>query len=100
MDRCLKNKSENSWPGLADETRPICEKIHLEDFNITKICKSKYVKMVNFALHHGDIAERFSDLTEDERLVQFFAAVLTRRDKLIQTPYGGNSTIVGANCVL
>ena len=185
----FEEQKENNWPGLSEETRLICEKLHIEDCNITQKCKSKYVKMVNFALHqkneenlrvlakgkcerfiseeygrkeyiskknifevrnqyksrfgllsfagnyqhdarfaksnwlchceesredeshlrsglckvYGDIAERFSDLTEDESLVQFFAAVLTRRDQLdkfIQTPDGGNSTIVGANCVL
>ena len=30
----------------------------------------------------GDIVERFSDLSQDESLVQFFAAVLERRDQL------------------
>ena len=47
----------------------------------------------------GDIVERFSDLSQDESLVQFFAAVLERRDQLdefLQTPDGGDTTIVGA----
>jgi hypothetical protein len=47
--------------------------------------------------------ERFGDLNVDENLIQFFAAVLERRDKLdecLQTPDGGDTTIVGANCVL
>ena len=51
----------------------------------------------------GDIVERFSDLSQDENLVQFFAAVLERRDQLDefrQTLDGGDTTIVGANCVL
>ena len=50
----------------------------------------------------GDIVERFSDLSQDESLVQFFAAVLERRDQLDDyqaTLDGGDSSIVGANCV-
>ena len=31
---------------------------------------------------YGDLLEGFSDLTDDDDLVQFFAAVLTRRDQL------------------
>ena len=31
---------------------------------------------------YGDLTEGFSDLTDDEDLVQFFAAVLSRRDQL------------------
>ena len=52
---------------------------------------------------YDDLVERFGDLNIDENLVQFFAAVLDRRDKLdkcLQTPDGGDTTIVGANCVL
>ena len=52
---------------------------------------------------YDDIVERFSDLNVDENLIQFFAAVLERRDKLdkcLHTPDGGDTTIVGANCVL
>ena len=50
----------------------------------------------------GDLTEIYSDLTSDEGLVQFFTAVLERRDQLdkyLQTPDGGAPTIVGANCV-
>ena len=52
---------------------------------------------------YDDIVERFGDLNVDENLIQFFAAVLERRDKLdkcLPTPDGGYTTIVGANCVL
>ena len=52
---------------------------------------------------YDDIVERFGDLNVDENLIQFFAAVLERRDKLdkcLQTLDGGDTTIVGANCVL
>ena len=36
----------------------------------------------------GDIVERFSDLTTDENLVEFFSAVLTRRDQLDEQEQG------------
>ena len=36
----------------------------------------------------GDIVERFSDLTTDENLVEFFSAVLTRRDQLDEETQG------------
>ena len=49
----------------------------------------------------GDIVlllvERFSDLSQDENLVQFFAAVLERRDQLdefLQALDGGDTNIV------
>ena len=41
----------NNWPGLSEETRLICENLDLEDRNITKLCKSQYVKILNCALH-------------------------------------------------
>ena len=50
----------------------------------------------------GDLTEIYSDLTSDEGLVQFFNALLARRDqldKIIQTPDGTATTIVGANCI-
>ena len=36
----------------------------------------------------GDIVEKFSDLTTDENLVEFFSAVLTRRDQLDEQEQG------------
>ena len=182
-------QKRNDWPGLAEDTKGICEKLSIEDCNITQISKENYVRILHQALHqkneqnlrtlakgkcerisyeeygrkeyvskknifevrnqyrtrygllafagnyqhdrrfaksnwlcrceksredevhlrsgqcnvYSDIVERFSDLTDDESLVQFFAAVLERRDQLdkcLQTPDGGNKTIVGANCVL
>ena len=50
----------------------------------------------------GDLTEMYTDLTTDEGLVEFFTAVLTRRDQLdkyLQSPDGGATTIVGANCI-
>ena len=44
-------QKENNWPGLSEETRLICENLDLEDRNITKLCKSQYVKILNSALH-------------------------------------------------
>ena len=161
-------QKNQKWTGLAEETRNICEKLSIEDCNITQISKANYIKILNQALHdkneknlrilatgkcerftseqygkkeymskknifevrtqyrsrfgllafagnyqhdkrfaqsnwlcrcgearedeshlrsgkckvYGDIVERFSDLSQDESLVQFFAAVLERRDQL------------------
>ena len=50
----------------------------------------------------GDLTAIYTDLNSDEGLVQFFSAVLARRDQLdkyLQSPDGGATTIVGANCV-
>ena len=41
----------NSWPGLAEETRIICEKLSIEDCNITQDSKGKYVQILHRALH-------------------------------------------------
>ena len=176
------------WPGLAQETTNICKALSIEDCNFTSMCKGKYVKLLQEALHKkneeklrilakgkceriisenygrkdyidkkniydvrnqyrtrfglqafagnysndkrfaktnwlcrceearedefhlasghckvfGDLTEIYSDLTSDEGLVQFFTAVLARRDQLdkyLQSPDGGAPTIVGANCI-
>ena len=45
----------------------------------------------------ADIVERFSDLSQDESLVQFFAAALERRDQLNDyeaTLYGGTEPLL------
>ena len=41
----------NSWPGLAEETRIICEKLSIEDCNVSQVSKGKYVQILNRALH-------------------------------------------------
>ena len=54
---------------------------------------------------YGDLTNKFSNLTEDDALVEFFQEVLARReeldklDKELDNPVGGVSTNVGANSV-
>ena len=45
---------------------------------------------------YGDLIEKYSDLAEDDQLVQFFGDVLARRDAL-ETLGGGDITTAGAN---
>ena len=45
---------------------------------------------------YGDLNEKYSYLTEDDQLVQFFSDVLARRDAL-ETLGGGDFTTAGAN---
>ena len=45
---------------------------------------------------YGDLTHNYSDLTEDDQLVQFFSDVLARRDAL-ETLGGGDFTTAGAN---
>ena len=45
---------------------------------------------------YDDIVKWFGDLNEDKNLIQFFDAVLERRDKLdkcLQTPDGGDTLL-------
>ena len=44
---------------------------------------------------YGDLIEKYSDLTEDDQLVQFFGDVLARQDAL-ETLGGGDITTAGA----
>ena len=49
---------------------------------------------------YGDLAEKYTDLTDDNSLVQLFQEVLARRDQLDRAllhPVGGANTNVGAN---
>jgi hypothetical protein len=183
----LEQISEN-WPGLASETKLICEEWKLEDCNITSLNRDQYKKVLiqaghienekylrglakgkcerisveeygrkpyiqqknifsvrqqfrtrfglqpfagNFSndrrfaktnwlckckqareeeLHlvsgqcpvYGDLTHKFSNLTDDNSLVQFFQDVLARReelDKLERSPVGGANTDVVANSV-
>ena len=51
---------------------------------------------------YGDLTHKFSNLTDDNSLVQFFQEVLARReemDKLQRNPVGGDNTDVVANSV-
>ena len=42
---------KKKWPGLASETRTICEKLMIEDCNITQLSKSKNREYVTQACH-------------------------------------------------
>ena len=51
---------------------------------------------------YGDLTHKYSNLTDDNALVDFFQEVLARReelDKELNNPVGGVSTNVGANSV-
>ena len=43
------------WPGLALETANICKELSIEDCNLTSISKGKYVKILQEALHKGEM---------------------------------------------
>ena len=49
--RIYEEQKKNNWPGLAKETKTICESLNIEDCNITQIGKSKYRKYVTQACH-------------------------------------------------
>ena len=76
-----KRFAKTSWLCLCKEERE--EEIHI----LSGKCKV-----------YGDLTHKFSDLTDDDQLVQFFSDVLARRDLLEhQTPGGGVITTVSAN---
>ena len=52
---------------------------------------------------YNDIVEWVGDLDVNKNLFQLLAALVERINKLgkcLKTPYGGDTTIVGADCVL
>ena len=49
--RTYEEQKKQNWPGLAQETAAICEKLNIEDCNITQISKTKYRQYVNVACH-------------------------------------------------
>ena len=168
-NKVYEEQKANKWPGLAQETKAICEKLGIEDCNITSLSKGDYRKLVTAACHkkneeiirneasekkcqrirdeeygkkdyiysqtisdtrkwyrtryflqlfagnfshdkkyaksdwlcrcqeaieeevhissgkckvYGDLSSKFGDLQEDKNLVEFFTAVLDRRDRL------------------
>ena len=180
-----EEQKKQNWPGLASETRTICEKLMIEDCNITQMSKSKYREYVTQACHtlnekwlrekatgikcarianegygrkkylqeknineardhyrarfglsafagnyshdqqyaktnwlckcqqspeseshlmsgrcqvYGDLSNNYGDLREDDNLVEFFKAVLDRRDWLEEQGSGVNDTL-GASFV-
>ena len=42
---------EKKWPGLASETKQICEKLGIEDCNTTNLNRNQYRKLVKDACH-------------------------------------------------
>ena len=67
-----------------------CEEAKEEEIHIT----SGHCKV------YGDLTEKYTDLTDDNSLVQLFTEVLARRDQLDRAllhPVGGANTNVGAN---
>ena len=52
---------------------------------------------------YGDLTHKYSDLTDNDALVEFFKEVLARREELdkgLRNPVGGVCTNVGANSVI
>ena len=74
-----KRFAKTSWLCLCQKSRE--EEVHL----LSGQCQV-----------YGDLIEKYSDLTEDDQLVQFFGDVLARRDAL-ETLGGGDITTAGAN---
>ena len=50
-----REQQEKSWPGLAMETKQICEDLGIADCNTTVISKQKYRKLVTDAWHERNI---------------------------------------------
>ena len=40
--RIYEEQKKQNWPGLAKETKAICEKLKIEDCNITQLSREKY----------------------------------------------------------
>ena len=49
--KTYEEQKANNWPGLAKETRQICQSLSIEDVNITKLTKKKYRKLITKACH-------------------------------------------------
>ena len=50
-NRVYEEQKKNQWPGLAQETKIICEQLGIEDCNSTKLNKADYRKLVTAACH-------------------------------------------------
>ena len=180
--RIYEEQKQENWPGLAAETKIICQELQIEDCNITILSKSVYRKIVIEACHvmneklllnqakgkcdrlnyekygkkdylkykniynvrkqyragfgleafagnyshdkryqktswlclcqnsreeeshllsgqcqvYGDLTDKYSNLTDDNQLVQLFSDILARREAL-ETLGGGDLTTVSAN---
>ena len=49
--RVYRKQIEENWPGLARETKQICEDLNIEDCNITQLSKKEYKIMLTKACH-------------------------------------------------
>ena len=179
-----KEQIRNHWPGLAQETKINCQKLNIQDVNVTQMSRTEYRKVVLAACHkynedklrsqakgkcerirdedygkkeytlnsnihkvrqrfrsrfgllpfagnyskdqrfsrsdwlckckearkeeshltsgrcavYGDLTMKYSNFTDDDNLVQFFAEVLARRDQLdLITSGSGGDTTDGTN---
>ena len=52
--RVYKEQKEQGWPGLARETKEICEELNILDCNTTHLSKIEYKELVNAALKMKD----------------------------------------------
>ena len=52
--KVYEEQRKENWPGLAKETKNICEVLGIEDVNTTKMNKNEYKKIVNDALKKKD----------------------------------------------
>ena len=62
--RIYKEQQEKSWPGLAMETKQICEDLGVTDCNSTTLSKHKYRKIVTEACHERNRQMLLSAATE------------------------------------
>ena len=62
--RIYKEQQEKSWPGLAMETKQICEDLGVTDCNSTTLSKHKYRKIVTDACHERNRQMLLSAATE------------------------------------
>ena len=50
--RVYEEQKKQNWPGLANETKTICQKLMIEDCNITQMSRAKYREYVTEACHN------------------------------------------------
>ena len=57
-----REQVEKGWPGLAKETKEICEELHIEDVNKTQMNKSEFKRMIKGAIQtkHEEILRQQS----------------------------------------
>ena len=80
--RVYKQQLEEKWPGLASETKQICEKLCVEDCNTTNMNRNKYRQLVTEACHE-----------ENKKLLRS-AATPVKCSRILKEEYGKQSYIV------